>query len=201
MAKGLGAPIYCSNWKNNQQSPRVGHGEVCMPPSTPFFISFSENSLICPGHCYACCLISTCDETRPQRPQWICYFSSLKLSYCSFQDWAGPSNTGGGNSSRSAYKTFFITTLNKLNWLTTKLLSRRNKEKQIKIIRKKKATLKKYTQSFRPALTIQSFFLGIALVFHMEAASTWETTKLLILQCLVSHTAFALLERTSGNCY
>lgn len=99
------------------------------------FICFSENSLTCPEYCYACCLIATYDETRPQRPQWICYLSGLKLSYCSSQDWAGPSNTGG-NSSRTPFKTFLVT-LNKPSWLTTTSLSSKNKEKQIKIIRKK----------------------------------------------------------------
>lgn len=50
----------------------------------PFFsfISFSENSLTSPGHCYTCCLIATHDETRPWRPQQICYLSRLKLYYC-----------------------------------------------------------------------------------------------------------------------
>lgn len=125
------SPVYCSNWKNSQQSPRLGMVRfLCLLLHSFFqFYQFSENSLTCPGHCYACCLIATYDETRPQRLQWICYFSRLKLSYCSFQDWATPSNTGG-NSSRTPFKTFLGTTLNKLSWLTTILLSSKNKEKK-----------------------------------------------------------------------
>lgn len=35
--KSHGKEWYCSDWKINQQSPRVGHGEVCMLPSIRLF--------------------------------------------------------------------------------------------------------------------------------------------------------------------